>query len=160
MENLERTLVEGSNSGWWGMRELREERAKNWSPKYVWRGSFATSAHSDPHPSPQFANAQYELFKLGHFPGSVHCCSVHILSSCLHKQWIEGTRLWRISAYSTRFVASYRHPSTSYKTSRIACQSPEIAPNSNNPRHQLRLHARERVRQNLRPGGGEYPNDG
>ena len=72
MENLERTLVEVSNSGWWGMRVLREERAKNWSPKYVWQGAFATSAHSDPHPSPTSRNARYEVFKLGHFPGSVY----------------------------------------------------------------------------------------
>ena len=72
MENLQRTLVEDLNSGWWGMRALREERAKNWSPKYVWQGAFATTAHSDPPPSPQFANAQYELFKLGHFPGSMY----------------------------------------------------------------------------------------
>ena len=52
MENLQRTLVEDSNSGWWGMRVRREERAKNWRPKYVWQGAFATSAHSDPHPFP------------------------------------------------------------------------------------------------------------
>ena len=58
--------------GDWGVRVLKEERAKNWSPKYVWQGAFATSAHSDPPLSPQFANVRYELFKLGHFPGSVY----------------------------------------------------------------------------------------
>ena len=109
---------------------------------------------------PTSQNARYELFKLGHFPVSVWCCRVRIRSSCLHTQWIEGARLWRMPAYSTRFVASYSHPSTSYKTTHIACQSPEIAPNSINPRHQLQLHARERVRQILQPGGGEYPNGG
>ena len=36
-------------------------------------------------------------------------------------------------------VSSYPHPSTSYKTTHIACQSPEIAPNSNNPWRQFRL---------------------
>ena len=109
------------------------------------------------HP-PNSQNARYELFKLGHFPGSVHCCSVHIRSSRLQKQWIEGARLWRISAYSTRFVASYQHPSTSYKTMHIACQSPKIAPSSNNPWRRFRLHTGERVRQILRPcGGGVYP---
>ena len=45
---------------------------------------------------------------------------------CVFQREIEGARLWRISAYSTRFVASYRHPSTSYKTMHIAFQSPEI----------------------------------
>ena len=81
-------------------------KAKNWSPKYVWQGAFATSAHSDPLPSPKFANAQYELFKLGHFPGSVYAVAfAHAPRACI--QWIEGARLWRISAYSTRFVASY-----------------------------------------------------
>ena len=143
VENLQRTLVEDSNSGWWGMRVLREERAKNWSPKYVWQGPFATSAHSDPPPSPQFANARYELFKLGHFPESVYAAA-----------FVSAP----ISACSTRFVASYRHPSTFYKAMHIACQSPEFTPNSNNPRHQLRLHASECVRQIPQPcGGGGYP---
>ena len=157
MENLQRTLVEDSNSAWWGMRVLREERAKSWSPEYVWQGAFATSAHSDPPPSPQFANARYELFQLDHFPGSVYAVAfAYAPRACI--QWIEGARLWRISAYSTRFVASYPHPSTSYKTMHIACQSPEIASNSNNLRRQFRLHAGDRVRQILRPcGGGEYP---
>ena len=40
------------------------------------------------------------------------CCTVRIRSSRLQTQWIEGAWLWRISAYSTRFVASYPHRST------------------------------------------------
>ena len=142
------------------MRVLREERRRIGVPSMCGREHSLQLFTPIPLHPPNSQNARYEFFKLGHFPGSVHCCSVHILSPCLHKQWIEGARLWRISAYSTRFVASYPHPSTSYKTTHIACQSPEVAPNSNNPRHQLRLHARERVRQILRPGGGEQPNDG
>ena len=108
-------------------------------------------------PSPHFTKCEVRALQAWSLPLERVCCSVRIRSSRLHKQWIEGARLWRISAYSTRFVASYPHPSTSYKTMHIACQSPEIAPNSNNPRHQLPLQARERVRQILWPGGGEYP---
>ena len=106
---------------------------------------------------PHFVKRAVRALQACSLPWERVCCSIRIRSSRLHKQWIEGARLWRISAYSTRFVASYPHPSTSYKTTHIACQNPEIAPNSNDPRHQLQLHTRERVRQILRPGGGEYP---
>ena len=62
-----------------------------------------------------------------------------------------------------KVVASYLHLSISYKTTHIACQSPEIAPNYNDPWRQFRLHAGDRVREILQPcgggggGGGEYP---
>ena len=141
------------------MRVLREEWAMNRSPKYVWRENALQVLTPTPHCPPTSQNARYELFKLGHFPGSVYAVAFPSAPRAC-TQWNEGIRLWRISAYSTRFVASYPHPSTSYKTTHIACQSPEIAPNSNNPWRQFRLHAGERVREILRPcggGGGEYP---
>jgi len=67
VEDLQSTLVEVPNSGGWGVRVLREERTMNRGPKLVRQGACATSA-----PIPLSSqNAGYELFKLGHFPGSV-----------------------------------------------------------------------------------------
>ena len=85
---------------------------------------------------PTSQNARYELFKLGHFPGSAYAVAFPSAPRAC-TQWNEGIRLWRIFAYSTRFVASYPHPSTPYKTMHVACQGPEIAPNSTNPRRQF-----------------------
>ena len=108
----------------------------NRSPKYVCRENALQVLTPTPHCPPTSQNARYELFKLGHFPGSVYAVA---FPSTPHTctQWNEGIRLWRISAYSTRFVASYPHPSTPYKTMPVACQGPEIAPNSTNPRRQF-----------------------
>ena len=72
VENLQSILVEVPNSGGWGVRALREERAKSWSPRYVCR-KYALQV---PNPislcPPTSQNAWYEFFKLGHFPGSVY----------------------------------------------------------------------------------------
>ena len=84
VENLRSTLVEVPNSGGWGVRVLREERAMNRSPKYVCQGACATSAHSDPSLSPHFAKRAVRALQAWSFPWERVCCSFPIRSSRLH----------------------------------------------------------------------------
>ena len=104
VENLGSTLVEVAN---WCAWRVEEERVFNRSEvRVVGRMRYKCSLQSLTVP-PLRKMRSTSPPSLVTLPWEHVCCSVRICSSRLHKQWIEGSRLWRISAYSTGFVASY-----------------------------------------------------